>query len=773
MAHFAANASALAEAEGTFVPAARRKHFLDGFKAASFLRAGVPVLVAVFAAILAGLAFLWAAHVREEILHDALNELEASALLIRTQIEREHSDTTMGNGKAEQHFPAYVAARNRRVLISDGAGLIIGLLPPAHTSSSRIEEILGKTPDTVLSNSSEAITRLTLASGELVFAKIGTRPNMAGHIIVLQPVDILFSGWRRMVWRTSLILASVIVLLSFLTYAYLWQAARTQDAMTECERINLRMESALSHGRCGLWDWDIARGRIHLSESLYEIIGYPPKKDAISAGDFRSMLHPQDGDLLSAVERALVERQSAVDQEFRLRHSNGEWIWIKARAELDHSRSDGIHLIGVALDITEQKRLRHQSRAASERLADAIETVSEAFVLWDSSNRLIIHNSIFRKFMELPETADLRGMHYKDVMLLATLPRIASATDMTDAPSGGRSYEAQLADGRWLQINERRTLDGGYVSVGTDITTLKKHEERLTESERKLLATVADLRKSRLTLEAQTAQLADMAERYLEQKAEAEVANWAKSAFLANMSHELRTPLNAIIGFSEIMETEQFGPLGSERYLDYSMNIRESGQHLLRVIGDVLEMSRLESGEFAIQRDCVDLSALIENALPEFVFAAGSKNISVFSDISEENFIYADRNAIKKVISVVLDNAVRYTPADGRIHITVKRIDRDVSVLVEDTGKGIEPRDLRRIGKPFEQFDAPLENGMKGAGLGLAIARAIIALHGGAVSLTSQTGIGTRVSIEIPAHAGPVDNFSNPGPEEARKIARF
>ena len=117
-----------------------------------------------------------------------------------------------------------------------------------------------------------------------------------------------------------------------------------------------------------------------------------------------------------------------------------------------------------------------------------------------------------------------------------------------------RTYEARLADGRWLQVNERRTRDGGYVSVGTDITALKEHEEQLVKSERLLLATVAQLRQSRRSLEAQAQQLADLAERYHEQKAQAEMANRAKAEFLANMSHELRTPLNAIIGFSQLME---------------------------------------------------------------------------------------------------------------------------------------------------------------------------------------------------------------------------
>ena len=160
---------------------------------------------------------------------------------------------------------------------------------------------------------------------------------------------------------------------------------------------------------------------------------------------------------------------------------------------------------------------------------------------------------------------------------------------------GARTFEAQLDDGRWLHISERRTKDGGYVSVGTDITNIKRHEEKLMDSEKRLMATVADLRHSQQKLERQAEEVADLAEKYAEEKTRAEEANQAKSKFLANMSHELRTPLNAIIGFSEIMESGMFGPLGSDKYREYCHDIHQSGQYLLDVINDILDMSRRRS----------------------------------------------------------------------------------------------------------------------------------------------------------------------------------
>ena len=172
---------------------------------------------------------------------------------------------------------------------------------------------------------------------------------------------------------------------------------------------------------------------------------------------------------------------------------------------------------------------------------------------------------------------------------------------------GARTFEAQLDDGRWLQISERRTKDGGYVSVGTDITAAQAARG---EADRQRAAADGDRRRpAPVAAEArvQAQQLADLAEKYAEEKTRAEEANQAKSKFLANMSHELRTPLNAIIGFSEIMESGMFGPLGADKYHEYCRDIRESGQYLLDVINDILDMSKIEAGRLKLDLEDVEL----------------------------------------------------------------------------------------------------------------------------------------------------------------------
>ena len=253
-------------------------------------------------------------------------------------------------------------------------------------------------------------------------------------------------------------------------------------------------------------------------------------------------------------------------------------------------------------------------------------------------------------------------------------------------------------------------------------------EQRLVHSERLLLATAAELTQSRRSLEEQAQQLADLAERYHEQKSRAEAANRAKAEFLANMSHELRTPLNAIIGFSQLMGSQTFGPLGSQKYGDYCAHILASGEYLLRVVSDVLDMARLEAGRERLNYQRFRAEQAVSRAVLDIAPTAREKGVAVRVEVEGEVTVEADPLAVERILTTLMRNAVKFAPEGGEVSIGAAAIAERIHFTVEDNGPGIAAENLARLGRPFEQGGAVMVNGMKGSGLGLAIANSLVEL---------------------------------------------
>ena len=372
-------------------------------------------------------------------------------------------------------------------------------------------------------------------------------------------------------------------------------------------------------------------------------------------------------------------------------------------------------------------------------------------MLWDAQNRLVLCNSNFQGLHNLPDQAIATGAAYDAVVAAGRQPVVRSKITSEGQAPGARTFEAQLDEGRWLHISERRTKDGGYVSVGTDITTIKLHEEKLIESEKRLMKTVADLRLSQQKLERQTVELADLAEKYSEEKTRAEDANEAKSKFLANMSHELRTPLNAIIGFSEIMAAGMFGPLGTEKYGEYCNDIRQSGQYLLDVINDILDMSKIEAGRIRLDLAEFEVEPFLDDAIRVITPRADDKQLALTADTGGHIRLLGDQRLLKQIVLNILSNAVKFTPEGGRIVIHARASARRVRIAIADNGIGIPKEALAKLGRPFEQVESQLTKSHQGSGLGLAIAKSLTELHGGTLSIRSTLGKGTLVLLRLPA----------------------
>ena len=734
------------------LPTPRSRGFL---RFRPWLRLTTPLSIVCLLSAIVLVAVLQTMDMRDEVLSSAMADLELVAATISTGIDAapRNVDDANQNVTLATNLPRRALDHQQHILVADPSGRIVASLPDRAGIGEQLVDRLGPAqPLTTFAEDAGAM-RLTLPDGTDVIATVHNLHAPLGQLAVYEPVSGALGDWRTHSLRSGLLLAGASIIVLSLTAAWWRQSARTRVAEFRWFTMRDRIDAALSRGRCGLWDWDIARGRIYWSTSMYEILHMEPQVDFLSVGDVDAMIHPQDGQLTMLAQRLAESDASTIDHAFRLRNGRGEWVWLRARAELVEQGEDaGVHLIGIAVDITEQKELAEQTETADARLRDAIETISEAFVLWDAENRLVMCNSKFQRFHNLPFDALHQGVPYADLMSIGVRPVVDREITLGQRPEGlARSYEARLADGRWLQVNERRTRDGGYVSVGTDITALKRNEEQLLESERRLMATVADLRHSRQALELQAKQLVQLAEKYLEQKAEAENASRAKSEFLANMSHELRTPLNHILGFSEMMEHQTLGELGNARYVDYCTHIRESGERLLGIIDDVLDMSRLEAGRGEIAREWHDIAALVDGAVEASRTAAQKKGVGLVRSVpANVPVVFMDREALDKSLRNILDNAVKFSPEGGRIDVFA-RIDGDAVLLaVQDHGPGIPDDMLDRLGRPFEQVAAPLEDGCKGSGLGLAIARSLVALHGGKLTIVSRQGEGTRVEMRLP-----------------------
>lgn len=671
--------------------------------------------------------------------------------------------------------PAWGVAAGRHVIVTGPDQRIVARIPievPAEDAGS-ILDVLGATQLLTAQGAQSAVVEVNLPSSGRGLAVQRVVKSLPGQVIVVQ--EQVEQPWRSDAALQITLSATTGFVVLILGFAFHWQSTRAREGDAINDAVRARIDTALNRGRCGLWDWDLSRGRIFWSQSMFTLLGLESRSDLLTFGEVNALVMSDDIDLFAIADRLVSGKIDHIDQTFRMRHCDGHWIWLRVRCELSHGAGDiGAHLIGIAIDITEQKSLAEKTVEADLRLRDAIETIPEAFVLWDAENRLVLCNSHFKRLHKLPDSAVRQGTSYETVIEVGSMPEIR--TRLPSSPAlGARTFEAQLEDGSWLHISERRTKDGGYVSVGTDITQIKKHEQKLVDNDMRLTANVVDLKRSQAELERQAQLLAELAQKYAEEKTRAEEANQTKSKFLANMSHELRTPLNAIIGFSEVMGSGMFGALGSEKYNEYCRDILTSGNYLLDVINDILDMSKIEAGRMKLDLEPLDLAETLTESLRVVSGRAENKKLTMQADIAEAIPVVADRRAMKQIAVNLLSNAVKFTPDGGKVTVRSRVRGDSVILTIADTGIGIAPQSLAKLGRPFEQVESQLTKSYHGSGLGLAIAKSLTNLHGGSMKLRSKLGAGTIVCVSLPLPGSGLgvpakaDAFSLPDPQAGKK----
>ncbi len=502
-----------------------------------------------------------------------------------------------------------------------------------------------------------------------------------------------------------------------------------------------RFRGAVEAARCGVWEWDTEAEIITISDFMAGLMGLEEGGSLPVKTVLAQIHHTYHDAVLHALQQA--QMFGTFEVSFPVPDAKGKARWIDARGQARGERGETgfTSVLGIALDTTEARRSKAQAQAAEMRLRDGIESVSDAFVLFDKGGRLILWNQAFQDAFAYGEGVLRRGAFKQDLNQIAALA-IKSDQPATGGREGAR--EIELNDGRWLQLIERQTSDGGSVVTAADITAIKLKEAERQRATDALHTTITELedREDKLRL---------LARKYEVAMTRAEAANQAKSEFLANMSHELRTPLNAINGFSEIMANEMFGPLGHAKYKGYAADILKSGQHLLSLINDVLDMAKIEAGKVTLHYERVSLKEVATDAALLMRGKIEEAGLKLIIDALDLPTIEADQRALKQVMLNLISNAVKFTPEGGDIVVAVSQLDDErLRVAVTDTGIGIAAKDLSRLAQPFEQVEGQHSKTTQGTGLGLALTKSLIELHGGKLVMQSEPGRGTTVSFDVP-----------------------
>lgn len=364
----------------------------------------------------------------------------------------------------------------------------------------------------------------------------------------------------------------------------------------------------------------------------------------------------------------------------------------------------------------------------SDDMVAIIEALQEGFALFDRDDRLVHCNTKYREifpsiseliqpgvpFEDLIRAAASRGQNVEALVDTEDWVRQRLRSHRTD----GSTFEHRFTDGHWVLVKERQTAEGQTLSTYVDITRLKHREEELIQA-----------------------------------RTSAESASRIKSEFLAKVSHELRTPLNAIIGFSEIMVAELMGPMGSEHYRDYAKDIHFSGEHLLNIVNDLLDLSKVEAGKLELREDDVALEDLFSNCERFFVDRAAAANIALTVSVPPSPVVVrCDHVRTKQILINLLSNALKFTPEGGEVKLGADlEADGGLLIAVSDSGVGMSKDDLKVALEPFQQVDNSLGREHEGTGLGLPLTKSLVELHGGYMSIGSKPNEGTTVTIGLPS----------------------
>ncbi len=513
------------------------------------------------------------------------------------------------------------------------------------------------------------------------------------------------------------------------------QAAALRESQAQRER-------ALLGSSDGFWEWDLRRGTAYFSPRFEMLLGHAPGTLPPLVPDVQALLHPDDREPAREALRRHLQEGAPYDIELRMRHLDGRWRWLRSRALSDRG-ADGreLRLSGSISDITERRQAQEELARREAMFSSLWQTTTDAVLIIDTDHVIRYANpAAHETFGHAQGSLVNRPLALLQPERMVCPHHTAVSRYLRDGSRHLDWRRSELlgrhADGREIPMEisfSELSLGGARHFVGflRDITHRKEAEQALHEANEGLERRVAD-RTQALTL-------ANDRLRELDR---------LKSEFLATMSHELRTPLNSILGFTDLMRLGLSGPVSDEQRLQLG-HVHSSGRHLLALINDVLDLSRIESGHMEVLREAFEFNAVAAEVLAQLRPQAEAKGLLLQAQMEPGLQLLGDRRKVYQVLLNLASNAVKFTES-GRVAIQAAAHEGRLHVAVRDTGPGIAPEQQGQLFQAFRQLDGSLGRRHEGTGLGLHLSRKLLLLMDGEVSVDSQPGAGATFSFHLP-----------------------
>jgi PAS domain S-box-containing protein len=465
-------------------------------------------------------------------------------------------------------------------------------------------------------------------------------------------------------------------------------------------------------------------GATFISDNIQSLMGYTPEEYLAKSSFWADHVHPDDAPHVFAQVPRLFE-QGIYSYEYRFQHQDGHYLWIRSELRLiRNSQNIPIEIVGYYADISDRKQLELELAESEAKFRRLVEGANDLIWSCDANSAFTYLSPQFKVLFGWEPSAWI-GKSYVELIHPDDIRHVKEFNKSIPV-----EFRHQCQDGRyiWVRVNITPIFNSEGVLIGsqgvlTDITDRKKYEQQLEQTNAELL------RATRL-----------------------------KDEFLATMSHELRTPLNAILGMTEALQEEVFG-IVNERQIAALQTVERSSYHLLELINDILDLAKIEAGQVELNYEATAIAQLCQSSMLFIKEQSLKKQIQLEMQIAPNlPDISLDERRIRQVLINLLNNAVKFTPEGGQIRLEVDRQEDQASpnnsawlrFSIIDTGIGIAPENIQKLFQPFIQIDSALNRKYEGTGLGLALVKQIVDLHGGKVSLTSELSVGSCFVVDIP-----------------------